>query len=123
MITGADKVLIVTKGFEACHAGEAFIGRNIFSAMLLAEPGNSACRIGMAFSHIVVGELFEAAEILLSVLAENPDDAEARAFLDLALLLGGEGEQARQDLEKIKDSSPLAQGLLDEMNHITQLGL
>ncbi len=123
MMTKADKMLIVSKGFEACQVGEAYIGRNIFSALLLAEPGNSACRIGMAFSHIVVSELFEAAEILLSVLAENPDDAEARAFLDMALLLGGEGERAKQDLEKIKDSSPLAQGLLNEMESINRLGL
>ncbi len=120
MLTDSQIVRLLDIANAACHKGLVLDARTIYDGVLAVRPGHIPAFIGQALSHIVIGEYARAEEIIRSqVLAENPDDAEAKAMLGLCLYLTDKKDEAREVLQTLADgqskSSDLARSLLDQM--------
>lgn len=87
---------LVEVGLAAVHRGRVLRGRTIFEGLLAYDPAWRPARIGLAFSHLAVDGFDRAEELLKDgVLADHPDDDEARALLALNYRLAGRLEEAR----------------------------
>lgn len=96
MLTDAQVQRLQDIAYCATHAGNVLDARTIFAGILAIKPHSVACKIGMAFTHLVVDEFDKAESILKDdVLAANPDDNEAKALLGLNFLLAGHSEEAK----------------------------
>ena len=102
-----------------CHKGAVLEARTIYEAVLLLKPGHVPALIGQAMSHLVLNDFAKAEDMLRAVIAEHPDDADAKAMLGLCLSLAGRKEDAREVLEPLLDdtgsASALASSLLEHM--------
>lgn len=120
MLTDAQIARLLDIANAGCHKGMVLEARTIYDGVLAVRPGHVPALIGQALSHIVIGE-YDKAEALLrdSVLAEHPDDADARAMLGLCLSLADRKDEARDILQPLAEeggsSSELARSLLDQM--------
>lgn len=95
----------------ACHHGRALEARIILAGILSAKPDHIPAMLGLVFSHIVVDDFFTAEKILLEqILAQSPDDADAKAMLGFVYSLTKRPEEARAIL------LPLAEADSDVVN-------
>ena len=102
MLTQDQIIRLQDIGLSACHSGAVHEARKIFDGLLIFRPDNTSALVGKALSHIVVDEFPAAEEILRThVLAEHPDDAEAKAMLGLCCFLTGRHEEARIILDMV----------------------
>ena len=84
------------------NRGEVARARRVYAGILADRPGHVPTLISLAMSHIAVGEYNDADAILRDkVLADNPDDAGALAYLGLSAALADRKDEAREILERI----------------------
>ena len=110
---------LVEIGLLACHKGLPAEGRTIFTSLLSYNPNLTPAVIGLAFSHLVVGELSQAEEILAQVLAPNPHDQEALALLGLIKHFSGQKDEASQIFEGLAPGDNLAAKLAQELKALS----
>ncbi len=103
-----------------CHKGFVNEARAIYDGVLTLKPGHVPALIGLALSHIVIGEFDQGEEALLDIITKNPEDMEATAMLGLCLFLEGKKDEAREKLESIGSghggASALAAALLEQLS-------
>jgi Flp pilus assembly protein TadD len=88
---------------SACEL--AYAGRSDDALALLArsgDPQSSEVLTLTAFAHGRAGRIDTALPIYESALAANPDNLLARAYMGLALIAAGRGEDAERQLAEIR---------------------
>ena len=120
MLTDSQIVRLLDIANAACHKGLVLNARTSYDGVLAGRPGQVPALIGQALSHIVIGEYASAEDILRSqVLAEHPDDVDAKAMLGLCLCLSDRKDEAKDLLQTLTDSqtesSELARSLLEQI--------
>ncbi|WP_074217304.1 tetratricopeptide repeat protein [Halodesulfovibrio marinisediminis] len=98
------KKLLKELAFLGAHSGLIFHARRIFSA--LGEENDEACALGMAFTHIGVGEFETAHEKLQQLIDVNPENWEALAFNCLAYILEEKQSEALVAAKTVISNAP-----------------
>ncbi len=103
-----------------CHKGLVLEARTVYDGILALRPGHVPALIGQALSHIVIGEYDKAEDLLKNrVLADHPDDADAKVMLGLCLSLADRKEEAGEVLRPLAEgegsSAELARSLLEQI--------
>ena len=107
MISDAQLTRLMDIGLAAAHRGWPGPARDLFQGLLAYRPGHAPALIGLALTHMAVGELERAEAILRDeVLARRPEDAEAQALLGLTLAFGGRAAEAAAALELVPREGP-----------------
>ena len=100
----------------ATHKGLTAQARRIYEGVLADRPGFVPALIGLAFNHMTVDQFGEAEDILRNqVLAKNPGDADALAYLGLCLRLEGRTDEARAVLESVPADAASARAMADRL--------
>jgi Flp pilus assembly protein TadD len=110
MISAAQLARLVDVGLAAAHRGRPAQARTLFQGLLAYNPGHAPSLLGLALTHLVVGDYGPAEAIVRGrVLSRNPADPEALALLGLALAFSGRGEEAAAVLERVPPEGPAGQ--------------
>ena len=110
MISAAQLTRLMDVGLAAAHRGRPAQARNLFQGLLTYKPGHVPALVGLALTHLVVGDYGPAETILKDqVLARNPAEPEARALLGLTLAFSGRADEAVAVLEQVPPESPAGQ--------------
>lgn len=118
MFSDSDISLLLDVANAACHKGHVADARSIYEGVLAVRPGFAPARLGQALSHAVVNEFAEAERIINEeVLAEAPEDTDAKALLGLTYFLAGRDEEAQDVLRPVAEGDTpaayVARGLLE----------
>lgn len=120
MLNDSQIVRLLDIANAGCHHGHVQDARTVYENVLLLRPGHAPARIGLAMSHIVVDDFAKAEELLRAVLAENENDADARAALGLCLMLSQRHDEARDMLAPLEGvdgpGAKLAGSLLEQLS-------
>lgn len=102
MLNDQDVIRLLDVANAGVNRGEVALARRIYGGILDERPGHAPTLISLAMSHIAVGEYAEADAVLRDrVLADNPEDADALAYLGLSAALSERREEAREILERV----------------------
>ncbi len=103
-----------------CHKGMVEESRAIYEGILAVKPGHVPALIGQAFSNIVIGEYAEAEEKLAAIIAQHPEDDDAKAMLGLSFFLEGKKDKAKERLASVQEgdggAAKLAASLMEQMD-------
>src|SRR5580704_15564833 len=80
-------LLLAEAGFIAINQADEDAAIKLFKAAELLDPQNTLPKIGMGYLHLCKLELKQAAKIFQDLLAIDPNNEMARAFLGLSLSL------------------------------------
>ena len=97
-------------GFIAINQADEDAAIKLFKAAELLSPQNSLPKIGTGYLHLCKLELKQAAKIFEEILAKEPDNEMAKAFLGLSLSLNpkdvGQGEKVlTESFKEAQDST------------------
>lgn len=103
-------ILLVEAGFIAVNQADEDAAVKLFRASELLNPQNSLPKIGLGYMHLCKLELKQACKLFDEVLAKEPGNEMAKAFLGLSLALTPndivKGEKMLEDTaQKAKDPS------------------
>jgi tetratricopeptide (TPR) repeat protein len=109
-------LLLAEAGFIAINQSDEDAAIKLFKASELLDPENILPKIGMGYMHLCKLELKQATKIFEEILAKDPNNEMARAFLGLSLSLNpaelAKGEKVLEEaVQKSKD--PMVKGLAD----------
>jgi tetratricopeptide (TPR) repeat protein len=100
-------LLLAEAGFIAINQSDEDAAIKLFKASELLDPANVLPKIGMGYMHLCKLELKQAAKIFEEILAKDPHNEMARAFLGLSLSLNPaelvKGEKVLEEAAKAKD--------------------
>ena len=101
-------LLLAEAGFIAINQADEDAAIKLFKASELLDPENVLPKIGMGYMHLCKLELKQAAKIFENILATDPNNEMARAFLGLSLSLNptevAKGEKVLEEAaHKAKD--------------------
>lgn len=102
-------ILLCEAGFIAVNQADEDAAVKLFRASELLNPENPLPKIGLGYMHLCKLELKQACKMFDEVLAENPENEMAKAFLGLSLSLSPndlvKGEKILEEsAQKSKDS-------------------
>ncbi len=80
-------LLLAEAGFIAINQADEDAAIKLFKASELLDPDNVLAKIGMGYLHLCKLELKQAAKSFEDILAKDPHNEMARAFLGLSLAL------------------------------------
>jgi hypothetical protein len=80
-------ILLVEAGFIAVNQADEDSAIKLFRASELLNPDNSLPKIGMGYMHLCKLELKQACKLFDEVIAKEPNNEMAKAFLGLSLAL------------------------------------
>ena len=80
-------ILLVEAGFIAVNQADEDAAMKLFRASELLNPSNTLPKVGMGYMHLCKLELKQACKLFDEVLAKEPDNEMAKAFLGLSLAL------------------------------------
>ncbi len=113
-------ILLAEAGFIAINQADEDAAIKLFKAAQVLEPKNVLPKLGMGYLHLCKLELKQAAKIFEDILATDPHQEMAKAFLGLSLSLNPKeipaGEKVLADsLKNSKDPlvKELAHSALD----------
>jgi predicted Zn-dependent protease len=93
--------LLTEIGFMAMSRGKQREAEAIFAGVQAVRPKSETPAIGLALTRIGARKLDEAIRILRDdALARNPDSAEAKCYLGMALKLAGRASEADKVLRE-----------------------
>lgn len=103
-------ILLVEAGFIAVNQADEDAAVKLFRASELLNPENTLPKVGMGYMHLCKLELKQACKLFDEVLAKEPNNEMARAFLGLSLALSPnevvKGEKMLEETaQKAKDSN------------------
>lgn len=101
-------LLLAEAGFIAINQSDEDAAIKLFKASELLDSENVLPKIGMGYMHLCKLELKQAAKIFEDILAKDPNNEMARAFLGLSLALNptelAKGEKVLEEAaQKSKD--------------------
>lgn len=101
-------LLLAEAGFIAINQSDEDAAIKLFKASELLDPSNALPKIGMGYMHLCKLELKQAAKLFEDILAKDPNNEMARAFLGLSLSLNpsefSKGEKVLEEaVQKAKD--------------------
>jgi tetratricopeptide (TPR) repeat protein len=109
-----DFILLAEAGFVAINQADEDAAIKLFKASELLAPQNVLPKIGMGYMHLCKLELKQAAKAFEEILATDPNNEMARAFLGLSLSLNpaelAAGEKVLEEAVK-KSQDPMVKGL------------
>lgn len=122
-------VLLVEAGFIAVNQADEDAAVKLFKASELLNPQNSLPKVGMGYMHLCKLELKQACKLFDEVLAKEPNNEMAKAFLGLSYALSPteivKGEKILQEsAQKAKDPAikNLASTALDFVERFVKKG-
>src|SRR5271168_1254116 len=80
-------ILMAEAGFVAINQGDEDAAIKLFKASQLLAPENALPKIGKGYLHLCKLELKQAAKVFEEILADDPHNDMAKAFLGLSLSL------------------------------------
>lgn len=100
-----DQILLLAEsGFIAINQGDEDAAIKLFKASELLDPQNVLPKIGMGYMHLCKLELKQAAKLFEDILAADPHNEMAQAFLGLSLALNpaevAKGEKVLEEASK-----------------------
>lgn len=107
-------ILLAESGFIAINQGDEDAAIKLFKASELLDPQNVLPKIGIGYMHLCKLELKQAAKAFEEILAKDPNNEMAKAFLGLSMSLNpseiSKGEKVLEEAaQKAKD--PMVKGL------------
>lgn len=115
MLSQSEITRLLDVASAACHHGRAFEARIILAGILSLKPDHIPAMLGLVYSYIVVDDFFTAEKILTEqILAQAPEDADAKAMLGFVYSLTKRPDEARAIL------LPLAEADTDVVNEKIQ---
>jgi tetratricopeptide (TPR) repeat protein len=107
-------ILMAEAGFIAINQADEDAAIKLFKASELLDPANPLPKIGIGYMHLCKLELKQAVKSFEEILASDPSNEMARAFLGLSLSLNptecAKGEKVLEEaLKTAKD--PMVKGL------------
>ena len=116
-------ILMVEAGFIAVNQADEDSALKLFKASEMIDPQNLLPKVGMGYMHLCKLELKQACKVFEDVLAKDPNNEMARAFLGLSLSLNPteivKGEKILEEsASKAKDPmvKSLASSAMDFVN-------
>lgn len=82
-----DYILFAEAGFIAINQADEDAAIKLFKAAQVLDPDNALPKIGMGYLHLCKLELKQAAKAFEDILATDPHNEMAKAFLGLSLAL------------------------------------
>ena len=102
MLTDKEVVRLLDIANAGVNRGQVALARRVYEGILAERPDHAPTLISLALSHIAVGEYAEADAVLKDrVLAANPADADALAYLGLSAALSDRKDEAREILAQV----------------------
>jgi hypothetical protein len=102
-----DFVLLLEAGFIAVNQADEDAALKLFKAAELLNPESSLPKVGVGYLHLHKLELKEACKVFEHVLAKEPNNEMAKAFLGVCMSLGPttmtKGEQILEQTHHSKD--------------------
>lgn len=99
-----DYILMAEAGFIAVNQTDEDSAVKLFNAATLLDPTSLLPKIGMGYIHLVKLELKQAIKIFEEVLAVDPKNETAKAFLGISLSLNptecAKGEKVLEEMTK-----------------------
>ncbi len=100
-----DFILMAEAGFIAINQADEDAALKLFRAAQLLQPENSLPKIGMGYLHFLKLDLKQANKFFQEVIAQEPDNDMAKAFLGLSTALTpNEATKGEKILEEAKHS-------------------
>jgi Flp pilus assembly protein TadD len=100
-----DFILMAEAGFIAINQADEDAALKLFRAAQLLKPDNSLPKIGMGYLHFLKLELKQASKLFQEVIALEPHNDMAKAFLGLSTALTpNEATKGEKILEEAKHS-------------------
>ena len=122
-------VLLVEAGFIAVNQADEDAAVKLFRASELLNPTSTLPKVGMGYMHLCKLELKQASKCFDEVLAKDPDNEMAKAFLGISLALSpnelAKGEKILEEsAKKAGDSNvkTLATTALDFVERFVKKG-
>lgn len=99
-----DFILLVESGFIAVNQADEDAATKLFRASEMLSPHNTLPKIGMGYMHLCKLELKQACKLFDEVLAKEPGNEMAKAFLGISTSLNpnetAKGEKILEDAAK-----------------------
>jgi tetratricopeptide (TPR) repeat protein len=109
-------LLLAEAGFIAINQADEDAAIKLFKASELLDPDNVLPKIGMGYMHLCKLELKQAAKSFEEILAKDPHNDMARAFLGLSLALNpaelAKGETVLKEAAN-KSQDPMVKSLAE----------
>jgi len=100
-------ILLCEAGFIAVNQQDEDAATKLFKASALLKPENNLAKLGMGYMHMMKLELNQACKLFDEVLAEDPKNDMAKAFLGLSYSLTAtdvaKGEKLLEETAKSTD--------------------
>lgn len=100
-------ILLCEAGFIAVNQADEDAATKLFKASELLNPTNTLPKIGMGYMHMMKLELKQACKLFDEVLAKEPNNEMAKAFLGLSYALTAsevnKGEHLLEEAKKAHD--------------------
>ncbi|MDN3505975.1 MAG: SctF chaperone SctG [Simkaniaceae bacterium] len=100
-------ILLCEAGFIAVNQQDEDAATKLFKASSLLKPENNLAKIGQGYMHMMKLELNQACKLFDEVIAKDPKNDMAKAFLGLSYALTAtdvaKGEQLLEDAAKSAD--------------------
>lgn len=82
-----DYILFIESGFIAVNQGDEDAAIKLFKAAQTLQPDNTLPQVGFGYMHLCKLELKQSCKMFEDVLAKDPSNEMAKAFLGIALSL------------------------------------
>lgn len=100
-------ILLCEAGFIAVNQADEDAATKLFKASELLNPSNTLSKIGLGYMHMMKLELKQACKLFDEVLAKEPHNEMAKAFLGLSYALTAsevnKGEHLLEEAKKAQD--------------------
>ncbi len=100
-------ILLCEAGFIAVNQADEDAATKLFKASEMLKPENTLPKVGMGYMHMMKLELNQACRMFDEVIAKEPDNNMAKAFLGLSYALTttevAKGEQILEEAAKKSD--------------------
>ncbi len=122
----SDAILFIEAGFIAVNQMDENAALQLFKAAEAIEPKNLLPKIGFGYLHLCKMDLKEAVKSFQDVLAKDPENQMAKAFLGLSTVLNpsqmAKGEKLLAETEK-ESADPAVKKLAKDALHFVDVYL
>ena len=116
MLTEKEIARLLDVANAGVNRGEIAAARRVYEGVLAVRPDHVGAKLGLALSHIAVGDCEKADEILTALLERLPEDPDVLVYLGLSAALSNRKEEAAGYLARVPGEAEGARRLADELS-------
>lgn len=115
MLTDKEIARLLDIANAGVNRGEIAAARRVYEGVLAVRPEHVGAKLGLALSHIAVGEYEKADELLKALLERLPEDPDVLVYLGLSAALSNRKEEASGYLARVPAEAEGPRRLADEL--------